>query len=118
MENNEIKNWISQIRKGFLDLYILALIAQKDQYAFEIVQDLKFIEGLIVTEGTIYPVLNRLKSSGYVSSYWKESTMGPPRKYYSITEEGLRFLEQMKKEWYKLSGALNNILEKESKNEQ
>lgn len=111
MHSKELKKWIAQIRKGSLDLCILALINKQTQYSFELIQNLKKIDDLIVTEGTIYPLLNRLQSAGLIQSFWAESTSGPPRKYYSMTDKGKELLEQMIGEWNKFSRALDQILE-------
>jgi PadR family transcriptional regulator PadR len=80
------ENQISQLRKGVLELCILSIIAKGDAYASDILAQLKSSE-LIVVEGTLYPLLTRLKNDGYTNYRWEESRSGPPRKYYRITDE-------------------------------
>jgi len=81
-------NWTTQVRKGILELCILNTLAEKEQYAYELVKRLVAIPGLGVTEGTIYPLLSRLRVQKLVSTRLEESPEGPARKYYVLTEEG------------------------------
>ena len=78
------ENFKIQIRKGLLEFCVLQIISSKEVYASEIIEELKNSK-IIVVEGTVYPLLSRLKKSNYIQHSWKESTQGPPRKYYSIT---------------------------------
>jgi PadR family transcriptional regulator PadR len=95
-----------------LELCILGLIKSREIYAFELIQELEKIDGLILTEGTIYPLLKRLQSENLISSFWVESDSGPPRKYYRITERGVDLFKKMKYEWIQFTGFINNILER------
>ncbi len=96
------------MRKGVLELCILSIIAEEDAYASDIIQKLKESQ-LIVVEGTLYPLLTRLKNDGFLTYRWEESKSGPPRKYYTITEIGSRMLQELQSGWKELVGAVNNI---------
>lgn len=117
MEEDNLKKWMSQVRKGSLELCILGLIKEKDIYAFELIQELEKIESLVLTEGTIYPLLKRLQGDDLISSFWVESESGPPRKYYRMTERGNDFFNEMEKEWTKFNQAINQILDRSRKND-
>lgn len=104
--NMELKNTRAQMRKGILELCILSTVAEEEAYPSDIIKKLKEAE-LIVVEGTMYPLLNRLKKAGLLHYNWKESTAGPPRKYYYITEEGKQFLEGLWGTWRQLVKAVN-----------
>ena len=96
------------MRKGVLELCILSIISEKDAYAFDILEKLKESK-LIVVEGTLYPLLTRLKNEGLLNYRWEESKSGPPRKYYTPTEIGLKVLEDLKVSWLDLVKAVNKI---------
>ena len=101
----KIENTIAQMRKGILELCVLSIIAKKEAYPSDIIKELKKSK-LIVVEGTLYPLLNRLKNAKLLDYNWKESTSGPPRKYYTITEEGETFKSQLKETWEELHHAI------------
>lgn len=101
-----VENTISQMRKGILEYCILAIIKRGEIYASDILEELKEAH-LIVVEGTLYPLLTRLKNAGLLSYNWKESAQGPPRKYYIITSDGEGFLEELNKTWNELTLAVN-----------
>lgn len=86
------------MRKGVLEYCILSVLDRKESYASSLIEELK-AANMIVVEGTIYPLLIRLKNQGVLSYRWEESTQGPPRKYYCITDKGRMMLLQMDKEW-------------------
>ena len=96
------------MRKGVLEYCILSIIKQKEVYASDIIFQLKEAE-LIVVEGTLYPLLTRLKNDGLLSYRWEESKSGPPRKYYEITDAGKEFLESLDKSWNDLVEAVNKL---------
>lgn len=98
----------AQMRKGVLEYCILAIIADKEVYASDIIFQLKEAE-LIVVEGTLYPLLTRLKNDNLLSYRWKESKSGPPRKYYEITELGKSFLQELDNGWKNLVESVNAI---------
>ncbi len=97
-----IDNLKSQMRKGMLEFCVLLILKRGDAYASEMIARLKEAH-LIVMEGTLYPLLTRLKNDGLLSYRWEESTQGPPRKYYSITPVGHQFLEQS---WDEIASAV------------
>ncbi len=99
-------NWTTQARKGILELTVLTALADKDRYAYELVKSIAKIPGLNISEGTIYPLLSRLRVQGLVQTRLVESTEGPARKYYSLTEEGRKTLDMM--ETY-LDSILNGV---------
>jgi len=96
------------MRKGVLELCILSIIAEKDAYASDILEKLKEAR-LIVVEGTLYPLLTRLKNEGLLKYRWEESKSGPPRKYYTMTEIGNKVLEDLNMSWKDLVKAVNKI---------
>jgi PadR family transcriptional regulator PadR len=102
----KIDNTKAQMRKGLLELCVLSIISDKEMYPSDIISKLKDLE-MIVVEGTLYPMLTRLKNVGLLQYAWKESKSGPPRKYYKITDEGIAVREELVKTWQKLSGAVN-----------
>ena len=95
-ENNK-----AQMKKGVLEYCILLILARRDSYANEIINELKDSK-MIVVEGTLYPLLTRQKNAGLLAYRWEESTQGPPRKYYSITDEGRTFLAELNSSWQEL----------------
>ena len=105
--NTENQN--AQMRKGVLELCILAIIATQDAYASDIIAKLKE-NRLIVVEGTLYPLLTRLKNDGLTMYRWEESKSGPPRKYHQITPKGKLALEELKTDWYDLVGSVDNLV--------
>lgn len=119
-EKNEItynvENAKSQMRKGFLEFPVLLIIGTKATYAPDILKQLKKAN-LIVVEGTLYPLLSRLKRFGLVEYEWQESKSGPPRKMYSITPEGKTVLLQLEESWQTLDESINTLIKKsETKN--
>ena len=88
-------NWTVQVRKGVLDVCILSALADRERYGYDLVKTLAAIPGLGVTEGTLYPLLSRLRVAGLVAARLEESTEGPARKYYSLTKEGRKTLKTM-----------------------
>lgn len=99
------------MRKGILEFCILHIIARGEVYATDMLEELKEAK-LIVVEGTLYPLLNRLKNASLVSYKWVESESGPPRKYYSITQEGNSFLQELDSTWGCLQNSVNLITSK------
>ena len=102
----KIENTKAQMRKGVLELCVLSIIAQDEAYPTDIINKLKESK-LIVVEGTLYPLLNRLKDAQLLDYTWKESKSGPPRKYYQITDQGGTFLAGLKDTWKELDHAVN-----------
>ena len=103
-----IENAKSQMRKGMLEYCVLLLLKHRPSYASDIIQQLKAAE-LLVVEGTLYPLLTRLKNDGLLSYEWQESTQGPPRKYYALSPEGEKFLEGLEGAWSELSNTVDYL---------
>lgn len=101
-----IDNAKSQMRKGMLEYCVLLLLRQRPAYASDIIHRLKDAD-LRVVEGTLYPLLSRLKNDGLLSYEWQESTQGPPRKYYALTPEGNEFLEGLDAAWGEIANTVN-----------
>lgn len=99
----------SQMRKGVLEYLTLGIIAQGEAYASDILKKLKGSR-LLVVEGTLYPLLSRLKNEDLISYYWVESSGGPPRKYYRLTPKGAEMLQALNASWQTLSKAVSNII--------
>lgn len=93
-----LENMKAQMRKGVLELCILSILSHQEAYPSDIIEKLKQGE-LIVVEGTLYPLLTRLKNAGLLSYNWRESTSGPPRKYFQITDTGRQFLNDLNQTW-------------------
>lgn len=102
----KIENSKAQMRKGILEFCVLGIISGKEAYPSEIINELKEAK-LIVVEGTLYPLLTRLKNAGLLQYRWEESTSGPPRKYYALTDDGRTFLNEMHDTWNRLSNAVS-----------
>ena len=103
----KLENRKAQMRKGVLEFCILSILKDKTSYVSDIITQLKDAK-LIVVEGTLYPLLNRLKNANLLSYTWEESNFGPPRKYYTLTESGNDFLISLKKTWDELQSAVNH----------
>jgi len=103
-----VENTQAQMRKGILEFCILSILEKKSVYASDIIKQLKTAK-VIVVEGTLYPILTRQKNAGLLSYRWEESTQGPPRKYYELTEQGKTFLKELDKSWEELLVAVNQL---------
>ena len=108
-----LENTKAQMRKGVLELCILALLEHKDAYASDIIEHLKKAE-MIVVEGTLYPLLTRLKNAELLAYRWEESTSGPPRKYYSLTPVGKKALTELQTSWDTLVEAVDKTTQQNS----
>lgn len=107
----KIENTKIQMRKGILEYCILLILEQKEAYASEIIEALKESK-MIVVEGTVYPLLTRLKNADLLQYKWEESKSGPPRKYYDLTEDGKTFLTELQETWVELKTAVESITKK------
>ncbi len=105
------ENSKAQMKKGILEYCILAIIKRGEVYASDILEELKQAR-LIVVEGTLYPLLTRLKNDGLLSYQWVESKSGPPRKYFQLTQEGQQFLTELDQTWEELVNSINQIIHK------
>lgn len=101
-----------QLKKGTLELCVLSLLSRADMYGFELVGAIS--AQIKISEGTIYPLLKRIKDDGFVTTYLQESQEGPPRKYYSITDSGRENLRRLAEEWRGIVTGVNKILEEKS----
>ncbi len=99
----------TQFKKGVLELCVLTLLKKKDYYGYELVFEIS--KKISITEGTIYPLLRRLKNDGLVNTYLKESQEGPPRKYYQLTKEGRKMNEKLTNEWLEFTEKIHKFLE-------
>lgn len=108
MKTINIDNIKSQMRKGMLEFCILLVLRRGPAYSSELIKCLKDAR-LIVVEGTLYPLLTRLKNEGLLAYTWQESTSGPPRKYYSLTEEGSAALELLAEAWQDMSATVGHL---------
>lgn len=106
-----IENTKAQMRKGILEFCILSLIHKKEMYVSDLIDELKK-GNLNVVEGTLYPLLTRLKNGEILSYRWEESTEGPPRKYYQLTDKGQEFLKELEITWIELTNSVNEITKK------
>ena len=103
---------LSQLRRGALEYCVLALLADEPRYGFDIARTLGGVDGMVTAEGTLYPLLSRLKKDGRVTTTWRDSDSGPPRKYYAITQEGRRALANFIEEWQRFRVAVETLLAK------
>lgn len=108
MANDQAENTKAQMRKGILEFAILLIISRGRVYSSEILSELKDAD-LIVVEGTLYPLLSRLRGSGMLNHSWEESKSGPPRKYYTLTSKGESMLSEVKKTWKTLSTSIQSL---------
>jgi PadR family transcriptional regulator PadR len=104
-------NLLAQMRRGTLEYCVLALLREGERYGFDLVRALGEVDGMLTTEGTIYPLLTRLRRDGLVSSSWRESPTGPPRRYYRLTPRGERALGGFLDEWQRFRDAVDRILQ-------
>lgn len=104
----KIENTKAQMRKGVLEYCIFSILSKNDAYASDIIKTLKEAK-MIVVEGTLYPLLTRLKNAGLLSYRWEESKQGPPRKYYGITDTGRAFLVELDGSWQELVDAVTIV---------
>lgn len=111
MEEISIDKTKAQMRKGVLELCILSIISRKEAYASDILDEMKESD-LLVVEGTLYPILTRLKNDGYLEYRWEESKSGPPRKYYTLTDKGNKSLTEMKTSWDEFKSTVEKIIHK------
>jgi PadR family transcriptional regulator PadR len=110
----KIENTKAQMRKGVLEYCILSILKDGEAYTSDILETLKDAK-LLVVEGTIYPLLTRLKNAGLLSYRWEESTGGPPRKYYELTETGKLFLKELNTTWSELQQAVSRVTSEKTK---
>ena len=100
----------TQLRRGTLEYCVLALLQGEERYGFDLVKELGEIDGMVTTEGTIYPLLARLRREGLVETSWRESESGPPRRYYRSTPEGGQALADFTADWERFRTSVDGIL--------
>ncbi len=103
---------LAQMRRGTLQYCVLSLLADEERYGFDLVRGLAELDGMVTSEGTIYPLLSRLRRDGLVESSWQESPSGPPRRYYRLTSAGRSALEAFRFEWRRFRDAVDHFVEK------
>lgn len=110
MEPVYARNVVSQLRRGTVEYCVLALLRAGERYGFELVRELSAVDGLVTSEGTIYPLLTRLRKDQLVTTFWRESDSGPPRRYYRLTDTGQGALADFTKEWGRFRDSVDAIL--------
>jgi PadR family transcriptional regulator, regulatory protein PadR len=110
MVAGEDGNLVGQTRRGVLPYCVLAMLREKERYGFELVQSLSAIDGMVTGEGTIYPLLARLRRQGLVETAWQESTSGPPRRYYRLSPDGSQALAEFTGSWRRLRDSVDGLL--------
>jgi len=116
MVDGDARNTLSQLRRGTVEYCVMALLRDDERYGFDLVRALSQIDGLVVSEGTIYPLLSRLRREHLVNTSWRESDAGPPRRYYRLTEAGHAALADFTEEWTRFRDAVNSLLVTEKRN--
>ncbi|MFS0574556.1 PadR family transcriptional regulator [Sporosarcina sp. 179-K 3D1 HS] len=104
-----------QFKKGVLNLCVLVLLDKEDRYGYELVQ--KISDQISISEGSVYPLLRRLTKDGYFTTYLQESSEGPPRKYYKLTETGRAYLQEQLEEWRSFTAGVNNLIKESVRND-
>ena len=110
MVPGETRNPLTELRRGVLEYCVLAVVRNEESYAFDIVRELAGAGELVTSEGTIYPLLSRLRRDHLVTTTWRESDAGPPRRYYRITDEGRRALDGFAGDWARFRDAVDALL--------
>jgi PadR family transcriptional regulator PadR len=105
-----------QFKKGALELCVMVVLCRRDYYGYELVQAIS--HNIDIAEGTVYPILRRLRKDGYFTTYIKESAEGPARRYYRVTEKGIRYKESLLNDWNQFVKGVNAILDKEGSHEE
>lgn len=112
-ENNfDLDNWSTQLRKGLLEMCILNLLAQGELYGYDLVKSMTALHGLVVSEGTIYPLLSRFRKAGLVETRLEESLSGPARRYYRLSPQGRRMRKMMNEYWDRLAADVQKLQRK------
>lgn len=112
MEPGGARHPLSQLRRGVLEHCVLSLLVHEPLYGFDLVRRLSDIDVLVTSEGTIYPLLSRLRRDGWVTTSWVESEAGPPRRYYSLTPDGRSALTAFTTDWRRFRDAVDSLLPK------
>ena len=110
MNKEFIEKWQSQVKKGTLSFIVLLVLKENELYGYELIEKIKTLTNIEIAEGTLYPLMNRLKTDNLLESKWIEQETGIPRKYYFLTETGKQTLEEMKIQWSNLQIGINKII--------
>jgi len=108
MNDPFLANWVTQLRKGILEFCVLNVLEDASLYGYDIVRRLRALEVLVISEGTIYPILSRLRKEGLLKTYLEESPEGPARKYYELTDRGKDMLAEMRHVWTRMTEGVQN----------
>lgn len=111
VRDDDAERWAAQLRKGCLEMAVLAVLAPRTSYGLEIIRELESHSNLVLSEGTVYPILNRLRQDGLVDAAWVESESGHPRKYYSLTQKGRARASRMAATWREFAAGLDALIE-------
>ncbi len=106
-------NWVTQVRKGLLELSVLGAIRARRLYGYDIVKTLRVTDGLVISEGTVYPILSRLRREGLVEAAIEPSPDGPARRYYALTPAGAQALRRMADHWERIKRAIDSTMQKD-----
>ncbi len=109
MNDEFVHKWKSQVKKGTLAFIVLNVLQGKEYYGYELIEEVKQHTSIEIAEGTLYPLMNRLKKESLVTSKWVEQDSGIPRKYYCLTKMGIRTLKEMKTYWMELEKSIKKI---------
>jgi PadR family transcriptional regulator PadR len=110
MEPGGARNPLSQLRRGVLEYCVLSLLGDERLYGFDLVRRLADVDGMVISEGTIYPLLSRLRREGWVTTTWAESESGPPRRYYAVTPEGQHALHDFAADWRRFRDSVDHLM--------
>jgi PadR family transcriptional regulator, regulatory protein PadR len=110
MEPGEARQVLPQLRRGTLEFCVMALLRHEPRYGFDLVRELSEADGLLTSEGTIYPLLSRLRKDGLVTTTWQASESGPPRRYYQLTGDGRLALERFAADWRRFRDSVDRVL--------
>ncbi len=110
MEPGQTRNPITQLRRGVLEFCVLSMLRDEARYGFDLVRRLGEVDGMVTSEGTIYPLLSRLRRDGWVETSWAESESGPPRRYYALSPGGRQALSGFTSEWRRFRDSVDELL--------
>jgi PadR family transcriptional regulator PadR len=111
MVSGKTPKTMSQMRRGAIEFCVLALLQDADMYGFELTRKLSEMDSLVTSEGTVYPLLSRIREEGLVDTFWEESPQGPPRRYYRLTKDGKHALESFRVQWTGFRDAVDKLME-------
>jgi PadR family transcriptional regulator PadR len=101
---------LTELRRGVVEYCVMALLEERERYGLELVRTLTSLDGLVTSEGTVYPLLNRLRDAGWVTTTWRLEGEGRPRKYYALTANGASALEQFREDWSRFRTVVDRVI--------